>query len=75
MLDQSLRILGSTEASLVSLRVTEGLDEKLQAFLTLIMREYHVPGRQCGANAIVIRYVQALRQSVLKHAVMNHAYI
>lgn len=73
MLDESLRILGSSEASLVRLRATELLDERLQAFLILIMREYIGPGRQCGANAIVIRYVQAFRQSASKHVILNHS--
>ena len=56
MLDQSLQIFASSEASLAKLEAAEMLDEKLQEFLALIMHEYTVPGRQCGANAIVIRY-------------------
>jgi len=75
MLDESFRILSSSEASLVRLRAIERLDEKLQAFLIVIMREYTVPGRQCAPNAIVIRYVQALRRSVLEHAVLKNSYI
>lgn len=34
------------------------LDERLQSFSALIMGEYRMAGRQCGANAIVIRYIR-----------------
>jgi hypothetical protein len=75
MLDQSLSILGSSEARVIKLGETEKLDEKLQTFLTLIMHEYIGPGRQCGANAVVIRYVQALRRSDMDLTILNHANI
>ena len=55
MLDEALRILRSAEASPIKFQAITMLDEKLQMFLALIMREYAGPGRQCGANATVIR--------------------
>ena len=55
MLDEALRILRSAEASPIEFQAITKLDEKLQMFLALIMREYAGPGRQCGANATVIR--------------------
>lgn len=75
MLDQSLHIFASSETCLVKLRAAKMLDEKLQEFLALIMRDYTVPGRQCGANAIVIRYAQILRKSTLQGADLSHFYV
>jgi hypothetical protein len=57
ILDSTLRALSSSDSADSKQVVLAGLDDRLQCFSALIMQEYLTPGRQCGANAIVIRYV------------------
>ena len=57
MLDQALRILRISDTEDAMLPALANLDGQLQAFLALIMSEYREPGRHCGANATVIRYI------------------
>ena len=57
MLDQTLRILKLSDTENARLPALMRLDEQLQDFLALIMSEYRTPGRHCGANATIIRYI------------------
>jgi hypothetical protein len=57
MLDQAMQVLDSANEISDPIRATKKLNQRLHEFLTLIMLEYKTPGKQCGANAIVIRCV------------------
>lgn len=60
ILDRTLQVLSNFDTRDFKQQALAELDEQLQSFHSLIMGEYHTPGRQCGANAIVIRYISRL---------------
>ena len=57
MVDQALHILSRPDTDNARLSSLKTLDSQLQSFSALLMSEYRVYGRHCGANATVIRYI------------------